>query len=258
MIRCLYLGEKKIGERLFEKILSKQRDNFQIVAVISNQTVEDNWWGSANISEYAREADIPFFAREEISPSKVEDIIIDHDVNLILSIQSSILIPPSALQSVDGRVFNLHLAKLPEYRGFYAINHALLNQDKEYFVTIHWVVNEIDAGNIAYEDYVSIANDETAVSLHNKANELGEKLFSLLFDDLLNGSKIPSSQQIGKGKYFDRSSLVDLRKISDPDNVEELDIKSRAFYFPGFPPAFVEVKGQRFGIVPYVDQVTKV
>jgi len=173
MIRCLYLGEKKIGENLFKTLCTKKNNNFKVVAAISNGPNDHNWWGSALIQNKAQKEGIPFSAVEDMKSADLKEIILQHNVNLIISVQRRLVISQECLDLVNGKAFNLHLAKLPEYKGFYAINHALLERKKNYFVTIHWIVKELDAGDIAYEASTPIEANETAQSLYSKANQLG-------------------------------------------------------------------------------------
>ncbi len=68
---------------------------------------------------------------------------------------------------------NLHGSILPQYRGAAPINHVIINGEKESGVTTFFLKQEIDTGDIIFSDTLSITEDETAGSLHDKLMFLG-------------------------------------------------------------------------------------
>jgi len=63
---------------------------------------------------------------------------------------------------------NLHASLLPQYRGAAPINWAIINGEKETGVTTFKLQHEIDTGNILLQEKISVADNETAGSLHDK------------------------------------------------------------------------------------------
>ena len=64
--------------------------------------------------------------------------------------------------------FNLHASLLPQYRGAAPINWALINGESETGVTTFYIDDKIDTGAIILQSKVSILEDDTAGSLHDK------------------------------------------------------------------------------------------
>ena len=50
-------------------------------------------------------------------------------VDLILSIQYNWVVATETIDLVKGRAFNLHNARLPDYKGYNSISHAIANGD---------------------------------------------------------------------------------------------------------------------------------
>jgi hypothetical protein len=63
---------------------------------------------------------------------------------------------------------NCHSSYLPEYRGGNVTWAVLINEEKQSGVTVHEMVEQIDAGRILAQQRVDVARDETRVSLHSK------------------------------------------------------------------------------------------
>ncbi|MEO1300920.1 MAG: methionyl-tRNA formyltransferase [Bacteroidota bacterium] len=72
--------------------------------------------------------------------------------------------------------FNLHASLLPQYRGAAPIHWALIHGEKETGVTTFFIQEAIDTGDILFQEKVSIADQDTAGSLHEKLKQAGAQL----------------------------------------------------------------------------------
>lgn len=249
MIRILFMGQKPIGEKCFEDLLKADGSGLCVCAVVSNKG-RNVWWGTNNINLLARQKKLEFIGNEKRNYADIKRAIRRNKINMIISVQNPWIIPDRILSMVDGRAFNLHNAKLPDYRGCNACNHAILNNEKKYTSTIHWMVPKVDNGPIVLERTIAINPTETARSLYDRSQESSLILFKEFIDSLLQGEIIPKKAIVGKGKFFSRNSLDKLRRIKSLANMDEVDRKARAFYFPPFEPAYIIVKRRKYYILP--------
>ena len=72
--------------------------------------------------------------------------------------------------------FNLHASLLPKYRGAAPINWAIINGEKTTGCTTFFLTHEIDTGNILLQNEISIDEQDTAGSLHDKLMTTGANL----------------------------------------------------------------------------------
>jgi methionyl-tRNA formyltransferase len=72
--------------------------------------------------------------------------------------------------------FNLHGSLLPNYRGAAPINWAIINGDKESGVTTFFIEQDIDTGNVIFQEKLPISENETAGELHDRLMNIGSKL----------------------------------------------------------------------------------
>lgn len=249
MKNILFLGQKEIGERCFNYLLEQQSENFRVSAVVSNQSSEV-WWKSNEIFQYTRQCGLAFVDNSKRNEKSILEMIENKKINLLISVQHSWILPNSIIKAVDGLAFNLHNAKLPEYKGNNCCNHAILNQEENYTCTIHWLTKEVDMGDIAYEKSFPIESDETANSLYKKAQLKGYVAFKCLIDDLKSG-KTPQRRKItNEGTFYPRNSMDKYRVIHDITNYHEVDLKSRACYFPPHKGAYFVMNGKKFYVYP--------
>lgn len=72
--------------------------------------------------------------------------------------------------------FNLHASLLPDYRGAAPIHWAIINGEHTTGATTFFIDDKIDTGAIILQEEVSIADDETVGSLHDRLMTAGSKL----------------------------------------------------------------------------------
>ena len=248
-MRIVIFAQKPIGEKCFNFLVGSETKNIKLVGACSNKDALNTWWGTANISNYCSKNSIPFLASEEADDSKTQDFISQCQADVLISIQHPKLISKKSINLVQGQAFNLHLAPLPEYKGYYGINHAILNGDKIYKSTIHWMNEKADEGDIAYESTIPISKNETALSLYRKAETAGFKIFLSLINNLNDGIIPPSNPQNGSGDFYSHKSLSQLKNINFPIDIKEVEIKTRAFHFPPFEPAYILINGIKIGLI---------
>ena len=118
-------------------------------------------------------------------------------------------------ESVNSFAFNLHNAKLPDYKGHNTCNHAILNNDRTYTSTFHYLAPEVDMGDIIFEEEIEVEENETAYSLYHKAIESGEKCFANLIRSLLEHKGLSRRPIVGSGIFYPRNSIDKLREIKD-------------------------------------------
>lgn len=147
---------------------------------------------------------------------------------------------------------NFHPAPLPRYRGVACYSRAILNEDRKYGVTAHYVDSTIDTGDIiAVRKFNIDPKSETALSLENKSMDLLLKLFMKTISALSENGDLPrKTQDSDEETFLTKIRDIDvLRKITDKDTEEDIDRKSRAFWFPPFGGASIEINGKSYTVV---------
>lgn len=96
--------------------------------------------------------------------------------------------------------FNLHASLLPQYRGAAPINHVIINGESETGLTTFFLKQEIDTGEIIFQEKIQIHPEETAGELHDKMKMAGAELV------------LKTTEAISKGNL----KTVAQSKLADP------------------------------------------
>jgi methionyl-tRNA formyltransferase len=168
------------------------------------------------------------------------------DVDLVVSFLYPRLIREPVLSLGRVACLNFHPAPLPDFRGVGGYNMAILEGLREWGVSCHFVDQRFDTGDLVEVERFPIDPDaHTAFSLDLESGERLVKLFGRAIDRVLAGEELPRRPQ-GDGRYVSRKEFEGLRVVRPGD---DLDRKLRAFWYPPYPGALVEVEGRRLTLV---------
>ena len=116
----------------------------------------------------ARRADRLWIPHTHIKSSN-EDLIIDvmraWKVDLIVLAGWMKIISPKLIEAFPDKIINLHPSMLPKYKGLHAIERALESGDEVTGVSVHYVNEELDGGDIIIQEEVGILPYDTLESL---------------------------------------------------------------------------------------------
>ena len=116
----------------------------------------------------AKRADKLGIPHTQIS-SKQEETIIQimqaWKVDLIVLAGWMRIVSPQLINTFPGRIINLHPSLLPKYKGLHAIERALESGDKMTGVSVHYVNEELDGGEVILQSEVPILPEDNLETL---------------------------------------------------------------------------------------------
>ena len=107
--------------------------------------------------------------KDEEVISKIEEV----NPDLIVVVAYGKIIPREIIDIPKYGIINVHSSLLPKYRGASPIHSAILNGDTETGVSIMYIEEELDAGDVILKEYCEISEEDTLGTLHDRLKELG-------------------------------------------------------------------------------------
>lgn len=104
------------------------------------------------------------------------------------------VLPKEILELPAYGCINVHSSLLPKYRGAAPINWAMVNGDEKTGVTIMYMAEELDAGDIIDQVVTPIEPNEEVGTLHDRLAELGGELLIKVVADLEAGRAVRTPQ----------------------------------------------------------------
>lgn len=150
---------------------------------------------------------------------------------------------PAELLAINGvRIFNVHGARLPHFRGGNMLNWTVINGASEMVLTLHIVEEMLDTGDVLAEVAFPIAWHDDVNAVKSGMYSALHRLFSENLDHLRNKSFTPRPQDHTLARYFPARTPEDGR-INWNTNAVDIYNLVRGLVAP-YPGAFTYYKGR--------------
>ncbi len=198
-MKCVVLAYHNYGCAGIEALI---KNGFKIEAVFTHKDnpSENIWFGS--VAELAASKGIPVFAPEDINHPLWVSKIKKMKPDVIFSFYYRDMVKKAILDIPSKGCINLHGSLLPKYRGRVPINWAIINGEKETGVTLHYMVEKADAGDIIAQEKVKIDDKDTAKTLHDKCVVAAEKMLAKALPTIKTGKVKAVKQDEAKATCF--------------------------------------------------------
>ncbi|WII71829.1 methionyl-tRNA formyltransferase [Bdellovibrio sp. 22V] len=131
--------------------------------------------------EMGEKNSIPVLMHPKINSEEFRSNLVSYECDIFVSMSFNQIFKKQILNIPPLGVINCHAGKLPFYRGRNILNWALINDEKEFGITVHFVDEGIDTGDIILQETYPISDEDDYGSLLRIAqNECAFLLFKAL------------------------------------------------------------------------------
>ncbi|GHH96509.1 methionyl-tRNA formyltransferase [Neobacillus kokaensis] len=194
MTRIIFMGTPDFSVPVLQRII---HDGYEVIGVV---TQPDRPVGRKRVltpppvKVEAISNKIPVFQPEKIRQPEELQRILDLEPDLIVTAAFGQILPKELLEAPKYGCINVHASLLPELRGGAPIHYAILQGKEKTGITIMYMAEKLDAGDILTAVEVPIAEEDNVGTLHDKLSAAGAKLLSETLPKLLEGSLTPIPQ----------------------------------------------------------------
>lgn len=206
-MNIVFFGTNNDGSIFLRKLI---RD-FSIKIVVTNLIINDNWrWflnrcvlGKKLTEDIVRwKPGVILVDQERITQEKFINVLKESNIDLGVIASFSKIIPKSVIDAVHLGIINVHPSLLPKYRGANPIFWSLRNGEKEFGVTVHYINERIDAGDIIMKKKIKIEDNETLMDCKKKFFEHGIYLMKKSIKMIESGKVKTLSQKEDESTYY--------------------------------------------------------
>jgi methionyl-tRNA formyltransferase len=174
-LRIVFMGTPDFAVASLHQLIE---DGQQVVAVV---TATDKPAGrgrelrSSPVKNAALSLGIPVLQPAKLNDSEFLEKLhsLQPDLQVVVAFR---MLPETVWKLPRIGTVNLHASLLPQYRGAAPINWAIINGEKYTGVTTFFINQEIDTGEILFQEKTRIDDDDTAGTLHDQLKESGSRL----------------------------------------------------------------------------------
>ena len=176
--------------------------NVPISAVFTHrENPNENIWFDS-VSDLCKKKNIKFFYADDYNNEEILKIIEKLDPITIFSFYYRKIIPQSILDLPKYGAVNLHGSLLPKYRGRSPVNWQLINGEMKGGVTLHYMIQKPDAGDIIAQKDVPISEMDTPTTLFAKLEKSAHTLLNENINAIISGRCNRTAQDESKSSYY--------------------------------------------------------
>lgn len=201
-IRIGYFADGIWSHNAFLKIIQDTR--FEIAFIVPRYDTKDNI-----LFSFSQKFNIPYLKTQNINSQDFLSTVKQYQCDIFVSMSFNQIFKEPLISIPPLKTINCHAGKLPRYRGRNILNWVLINDEKEFGITVHYIDSGIDTGDIILQRTYSITDDDDYSSLLSKAyTECANVLYDALLMFLSN-SVAPIQQNHQYGFYCPMRSQGD-------------------------------------------------
>lgn len=241
MTKIVFMGTPDFSVPVLRQIIN---DGYEVIGVV---TQPDRPVGRKRVltpppvKVEALKHGIPVFQPEKIRQEKELEEILSLKPDLIVTAAFGQILPNKLLDAPKYGCINVHASLLPELRGGAPIHYAIIQGKKKTGVTIMYMVEKLDAGDILTSVEVPITEEDNVGTLHVKLSEAGSKLLSETLPLLLEDKLTPKPQNNAEATFASNIKR-EQEKIIWSNSGEEIYNQIRGLN--PWPVAFTTIDGQ--------------
>lgn len=192
------------------------------------------------VKEQALELGLPIYQPEKLKDPEQAQKILDLEPDLIVTAAFGQILPSAILEAPPLGAINVHASLLPEYRGGAPIHQAIIDGKKETGVTIMYMVDRLDAGDIISQTTVPIEETDHTGSMFEKLSTAGMDLLKETLPSIIDGTN-PRIPQDESRVTFARNISREQERIDWQRSAVEIYNQVRGLH--PWPVAFTTLSG---------------
>ncbi|WP_121609306.1 methionyl-tRNA formyltransferase [Mesobacillus foraminis] len=194
MTKIIFMGTPDFSVPVLRQLIT---DGYDVIAVV---TQPDRPVGRKKVMTpppvkvEAVKQGIPVYQPEKIRQKEELDKILALNPDLVVTAAFGQILPKELLEAPRFGCINVHASLLPELRGGAPIHYAIINGKDKTGITIMYMAEKLDAGDILTQVEIPITETDNVGTLHDKLSTAGARLLSETVPKLLNGEITPVKQ----------------------------------------------------------------
>jgi len=216
-IKIGYFADGPWSHLAFKKLIVDETIEIQFIVPRSDTKDE-------TLKEFSKEHGIDYLYPVKINTTEFIEIARSYNCDLFVSMSFNQIFRANIISVPELGVINCHAGKLPFYRGRNILNWALINDEEEFGITVHFVDEGIDTGDIIKQNCFPIKDSDDYSSLL----EISYHECSTILYDSIKEIQSGNSQRIMQNKIHPVGFYCGRRGIGD--EIIDWNQKSRRLF----------------------------
>ncbi|MCA1059217.1 methionyl-tRNA formyltransferase [Rossellomorea aquimaris] len=201
MTKVIFMGTPDFSVPVLQSLIDEKYDVIAVVTQPDRPVGRKRTLTPPPVKVAAEKHGIPVYQPEKIKNEEELNQVLALKPDLIVTAAFGQILPNALLEAPKYGCINVHASLLPELRGGAPIHYSILQGKEKTGITIMYMVEKLDAGDIISQVEVEIEERDHVGTLHDKLSVAGAKLLIETIPSLLRGEISPVKQDDEKATF---------------------------------------------------------
>lgn len=183
---------------------------YALLDVLNRYASRGNAYSSRTL---ARRYDVDHRHVTDVNDSAFVAHVAERDPDVLVSVAATQKFDPALLAVPSECAINVHSSLLPEYRGVSPSFWVLLNDEDSTGISVHYMDEDIDTGDVLVQEELPIKEDDTLHSLNTRIAERGADALLTALEQIRHGTVDPTPIDPTSGSYYSLPTRADVAEF---------------------------------------------
>jgi len=224
-MKIALFGEDVFTATVLQSLLDKNHHVLLIVCPLYSNNNHNR------LQSIAEQNKIEFIREKDVNSDFIKGRLEKAQPDLLISVHLRKILKKEIFSIPGKGAINVHPSLLPKYRGLSPQHQAIIHGDPESGVTVHYIEESVDTGDILMQVTIPIDKDDYISDFQFKMLEVYKQIVSDAIDRIENNSFVPVEQKNLEPSYFGSLKTKDREIDFTKTNTEALNL-IRAVSYP--------------------------
>lgn len=198
MTKIIFMGTPAFSAPILRMLVEEGYEVISVVTQPDRPVGRKKVMTATPVKEEALRLGLPVYQPEKLKNKDELQHVLDMGADLIVTAAFGQILPSELLEAPNLGAINVHASLLPAYRGGAPIHQSIIDGQDETGVTIMYMVDRLDAGDIISQVTVPIEEQDHTGSMFEKLSIAGRDLLKSTLPSIIEGTnkRIPQDEQL--------------------------------------------------------------
>jgi methionyl-tRNA formyltransferase len=197
-MRIVFLGEDSFSNIVLQSLLDAGHKVLSVICPLYHNNIH------RRLQLTCEKNNIQFYREKDINSEAVTKVITKSSPDLIVTCHFQKLLKRNIISVPKSGCINLHPSLLPYYRGMSPQHWPIINGDKETGVTVHFIDEGIDTGDIILQRKIAIEEHMYVADLQKKMQDIYKFIIKDAIDLIARNNVNYIQQENRTGSFYGR------------------------------------------------------
>lgn len=198
-LKIVYMGTPDFSVAPLDELIKNKYNVLAVVTQPDKKVGRKKEIKFSPVKEYALSNNIKVLQPEKVRNDYKEIIKLNPDI--IITCAYGQIVPKELLEYPKYKCINIHASLLPKLRGGAPIHKAIINGYDKTGITIMYMDEKMDSGDIIYQEEIKIEDSDNVGTLFDKLSVLGSKMIIKILPDIISSNINPIKQNENNVTY---------------------------------------------------------